>query len=134
MGRLSGTLHSVARTIVPRVADIQDGPPLARIVQFGAALFALALVLAFFLGLPTATDTTVPLFIPPIFLLWPRQRWMVATGYLFLALACIARAMSVWFVPSLDLGQKMSGLVVWLFLAHHFGIVCGRGVLARGVR
>jgi hypothetical protein len=119
--------------IVPPTADIEIGPPVARVLAFAAAMLSAAIVVAYLFGIPTATAATVPLFMPPVVLLAMRRRWAVVFGFMLVASGCIASAVSAWFVPNLAPGQRLRATAVWVFLAWNFAL-CARMVLARGVR
>jgi hypothetical protein len=128
-----GRACALFRMIIPPTADIEIGPPVARVLAFAAAMLSLAMVVAYLFGVPTATAYTLPLFIPPIVLLALRPRWVVVFGFIVLTTACVGSAAAAWFVPDLLLGQRIRSTVVWIFLGWNF-LLCSRMVLARGVR
>jgi hypothetical protein len=118
---------------IPSAADLEDGPPVARILPFTWGVFSCLIVAAYFLGLPSVTDHILPFFVPCPFLLASRKRWVVTAGFLMFSIGCIARAAAVWLIPNFTVGQSFSGSLVWTFLA----VQCAqtaRMIMARGVR
>lgn len=126
-------LVTVGRTLIPRTADIEHGPPVARVIPFTDGLLALGIVAAYFWGLPPASSTVLPLFILPPLLLASRQTYIVTAGYVLLTLGCVARSTSVWWVDTMTHGQHVTGMVVFAYLGYRFAL-SARMVWARGVR
>jgi hypothetical protein len=123
----------MGRSLVPEMADVEHGPPIARIIPFTAGVMACGLVVAYFLGLPTASSASIPMFLIAALLLASLRRYVVATGYSLLAVACAVRGISALWVDSFLPGQVLSALVGWGWMATNF-VLSARMVMARGVR
>lgn len=133
LGRTWSIMKAVPRSLVPSMSDIDVGPPVARIMPFSAAVLAGLLCASLFLHLPTATITTLPLFVLPIPLLASKRSYVVVLAYCLLTLGCAARAFSALLVPNLTGGQIMSSIAVWGWMAFNFAL-SARMVQARGIR
>lgn len=120
------------RTLIPAGADIEHGPPVARVIPFTDGLLALGIVIAYFGGLPPVSSTVLPLFMLPPLLLMSRKAHVVTAGYVLLTVGCAARAATVWWVPGLLNGQRITAMMVWGYLALRFTL-SSRMVFARGV-
>jgi hypothetical protein len=116
------------------MSEIEDGPPSARVIPYGAFLFALGITISYFLGVPTATELTAPFFAVGALMLLPHgKRHIFAAGYVMLAFGCLLRSLTILWVDHLTEGQTMAGVVTWGYLAFLF-MLTARMTLARGVR
>lgn len=133
LGRAFGIMKAVPRSLVPSMEDITDGPPVARIMPFSAAVLSIFLCAALFLNLPTASALTLPLFALPVPLLASRRTYLVVLAYTLLALGCAGKAVAAVLAANLTAGQVLSGIAVWGWMSFNF-VVSARMIQSRGVR
>jgi len=133
VGHLAAIMRGVSSNLIPDVRHVNDGPPVARIIPFGAAMMAAIVVAGYFAGLPTASSLTTPFFALPIAFLASHRRHVVSTGYALLSLGCVLRVVAAFFVPGFTAGQVMTACAGWGWMAWNFTLMAMM-VMARGVR
>jgi hypothetical protein len=112
---------------------MEVGPPLSRIFPFITAMMCLGNVVAAFVGLPSVSTRTIPLFVLPVVLLASKRKDLVAAGFGIAGLACAVSATAVFWIPNFQSGQMMRGFTGWGFIA----VMClyfARMTLSRGIR
>lgn len=132
MGRLCSILMSVWRTFIPSAQEVERGAPVARVLPFIGGMLSTAVVLGSIFGVPAVSDTIMPVFVLPPFLLISQKRLWVVAGFMLLGLGCMARAFTVWAIPGLEPGQRFTGFIVWGLFGYRFWLD-GRAVHGRGL-